>query len=199
MQKQLNDGRRELCIYSRVSSQVAEYAMIDPQYICSGLLKIYLGSQEAACFYVNEEAGLFGILLFFPMCLLTMLSKQENRNTTSTSPPPLAAGSLWWLGTAVTPALSSDPAPEPCVEIREAPVTAQLNPGAALHLAGTLWGKFPSLQAPFPVILPHLWVTRQSSVRMTLLRPEKQQYGGDLMYSSCRDRSGLSRKLRTGP
>lgn len=39
--------------------------MIDPQYICSGLLKIYLGSQEAACFYVNEEAGLFGILLFF--------------------------------------------------------------------------------------------------------------------------------------
>lgn len=38
--------------------------MIDLQYICSGLLKIYLVSQEATCFYVNEETGLFGILFF---------------------------------------------------------------------------------------------------------------------------------------
>lgn len=38
--------RRELHIYSCVSSQVAECAMIDLQYICSGLLKIHLGSQE---------------------------------------------------------------------------------------------------------------------------------------------------------
>lgn len=85
-QEQINDGRRELRIYSHVSSQVAECAMIDARYICSGLLKISLGSQEAACFYVNEETGLFGILLFFPMCLLTTLSKQENRNTTSHPP-----------------------------------------------------------------------------------------------------------------
>lgn len=112
-QKQMNDGRCELCIYSRVSSRVAECAMIDPQYICSGLLKISLGSQEAACFYVNEETGLFGILLFFPMCLLTILSKQENRNQHPHPPPPQAAWSLWCLGTAVTLALGSDPAPPP--------------------------------------------------------------------------------------
>lgn len=91
-QKQMNDGRCELCIYSRVSSRVAECAMIDPQYICSGLLKISLGSQEAACFYVNEETGLFGILLFFPMCLLTMLSKQENRNQHPHPPLPRQPG-----------------------------------------------------------------------------------------------------------
>lgn len=77
MQRQINYERHELHIYRRVSSRVAECAMIDLQYICSGLLKIYSVSQEATCFYVNEETGLFGILFFFLMCLLTMLSKQE--------------------------------------------------------------------------------------------------------------------------
>lgn len=154
--KQINDGRRELRIYSRVSSRVAECAMTDPQYICSGLLKIYLGSQEAACFYGNEETGLFGILLFFPMCLLTMLSKRENRKTTSTSPPPQPAWSLWCLGTAVTLALSSEPAPPPCVETGGTPETAQLSAGVALdHIpAGTLQGQFSACrllsQTSFP-------------------------------------------------
>lgn len=63
-QNQINYERHELHIYRRVSSRVAECAMIDLQYICSGLLKIYLVSQEATCFYGNEETGLFGILFF---------------------------------------------------------------------------------------------------------------------------------------
>lgn len=44
--------------------------MIDLQYICSGFLKIYLGSQEATWVYVNEETELFVILFFFfPKCV----------------------------------------------------------------------------------------------------------------------------------
>jgi len=44
--KLISYERRELHIYRCVSSQVAECAMVDLQYICSGLLKIHLGSQE---------------------------------------------------------------------------------------------------------------------------------------------------------
>lgn len=94
-QKQTNDGRRELRIYSRVSSQVAECAMIDPQYICSGLLKIYLGSQEAACFYVNEETGLFGILLFFSNVSPDNVIEAGEQENNIHIPPPQAAWSLW--------------------------------------------------------------------------------------------------------
>lgn len=49
---QINYERYELCIYRRVSSRVAECAMTELQYICSGLLKIYLVSQEDTCFFM---------------------------------------------------------------------------------------------------------------------------------------------------
>lgn len=110
--------------------------MIDLQYICSGLLKIYLGSQEATCFYVNEETGLFAILFFFLSVSpdnVIEAGVPVKQHLNSPIPSQAGAGSLVTLAPLWLLARSSDPPTPLCTEIGGGqPVTAQLKNSVAL-------------------------------------------------------------------
>jgi len=173
--------------------------MTDLQYICSGLLKIHLVSQEATCFYVNEETGLFGILFFFFFANVSPDSVIEAGVPVKqhlNSPIRSQAGAVSLVASALLLLLALSSDPPPCTETGGHLVTAQLNKGVSLDCCpagavcrgGLLPGGCGLSQAPLPEHPSPLLGTRedgvQPPVRMTLLRPEMHQHGGDLISSS---------------